>query len=106
MYRIAVIGDRDSIYGFAAAGAEVFPVIDTSQAVKKIASLVEEHYVVIYIVESLYCEIADQLQEYEEKTLPAIIPIPGVTGNNGLGIAQVKKFVERAVGADILFADK
>lgn len=34
---------------------------------------------------------------------PAIIPIPGVDGNFGIGIANVKKSVERAVGADILF---
>ena len=26
MYKIAVLGDRDSIYGFAALGLEVFPV--------------------------------------------------------------------------------
>ena len=26
MYKIAVLGDRDSIYGFGALGLEVFPV--------------------------------------------------------------------------------
>ena len=31
------------------------------------------------------------------------IPIPGVDGSFGIGIANVKKSVERAVGADILF---
>ena len=28
MYKIAVLGDRDSIYGFAALGLEIFPVQD------------------------------------------------------------------------------
>ena len=38
MYRAAVIGDRDSIYGFAALGLEVFPVTDSSWAPKRCAA--------------------------------------------------------------------
>ena len=37
---------------------------------------------------------------------PAIIPIPGVAGNTGIGIRDVKQSVEKAVGSDILFADQ
>ena len=33
---------------------------------------------------------------------PAIILIPGKSGSLGIGMANVKKSVERAVGADIL----
>lgn len=32
----------------------------------------------------------------------AIIPIPGVSGNTGLGMRMVKKSVEQAVGSDII----
>ena len=28
MYKIAVMGDRDSIYGFAALGLDTYPVTD------------------------------------------------------------------------------
>ena len=35
--------------------------------------------------------------------LPAIIPIPDRTGSSGKGMENVRKSVERAVGADILF---
>jgi V/A-type H+-transporting ATPase subunit F len=35
--------------------------------------------------------------------LPAIIPIPGVSANTGMGMRNVKKSVERAVGSDIIF---
>ena len=43
------------------------------------------------------------MDRYVSERTPAIIPIPGVDGNFGIGIANVKKSVERAVGADILF---
>mgnify|MGYP002798505339 CR=1 FL=1 len=36
--------------------------------------------------------------------LPAIILIPGVSGNTSAGINGVKKSVEQAVGSDILFS--
>ena len=101
MYRAAVIGDRDSIYGFAALGLEVFPVTDSEMGSKTLRRLAEGEYAVIYITEALEHE----LDHFRLQPLPAIIPIPGVTGNTGMGIKMVKKSVEQAVGSDIIFND-
>lgn len=103
MYKIAVMGDRDSIYGFAALGLDVFPQSDTSEAAKKLRNLAEENYAVIYITEALAVKLETEVDRYRERQIPAIIPIPGVTGNTGMGILNVKKFVEQAVGSDIIF---
>ena len=46
-----------------------------------------------------------ELDHFRLQPLPAIIPIPGVTGNTGMGIKMVKKSVEQAVGSDIIFND-
>ena len=43
-----------------------------------------------------------EIQKYRERTVPAIIPIPGVTGNTGVGMKNVSRSVEQAVGSDIL----
>ena len=101
MYRAAVIGDRDSIYGFAALGLEVFPVTDSEMGSKTLRRLAEGEYAVIYITE----ELEHELDHFRLQPLPAIIPIPGVTGNTGMGIKMVKKSVEQAVGSDIIFND-
>lgn len=103
MYRIAVIGDRDSIYGFAALGLDIFPVENGEDASTKLKTLCTGEYAVIYITESLMGEYEKELMHYREQQIPAIIPIPGITGNNGMGIAAVKQFVEKAVGSDIIF---
>ncbi|MEM1484052.1 V-type ATP synthase subunit F [Oscillospiraceae bacterium PP1C4] len=103
MYKVAVIGDRDSIYGFAALGLDTFPVTDTAEAAKKLRSLAEGEYAVIYITEALAAELETEVDRYRSARLPAIIPIPGVSGNNGMGIRNVKKSVEQAVGSDIIF---
>ena len=103
MYRVAVMGDRDSIYGFAALGLDTYPVAEQEEAAKTLKTLAEGQYAVIYITESLQSQLEAEIDRYENDYLPAIIPIPGVSGNTGKGIRNVKKSVERAVGSDIIF---
>lgn len=103
MYKIAVLGDRDSIYGFAALGLDTFPVTGKEQAAKTLKRLADGSYAVIYVTEALQAELLDEIDRYREERVPAIIPIPGVSGNTGMGMLNVKKSVEQAVGSDIIF---
>lgn len=105
MYKIAVLGDYDSIYGFATLGLDTFPVTDPAEAVKKLHQLCSGDYAVIYMTEGLAAKIEHEIEKYKEQTIPAIILIPGVSGNTGKGIEGVKKSVEQAVGSDILFSN-
>lgn len=103
MHKIAVIGDKDSIYGFSALGLSVFPANDAETGAKLIKKLANDNYAVIYITEALADLISDEIEKLSEAPLPAIILIPGVSGNTGKGILSVKKSVEQAVGSDIIF---
>ncbi len=105
MYKIAVIGAYDSIYGFAALGLDTFPVSDAQEGEKTLKRLAEGKYAVIYITEALAAELAHEISRYREQVLPAIIQIPGVSGNTGAGVESVKKSVEQAVGSDIIFSN-
>lgn len=102
MYKIAVLGDRDSIYGFGALGLEVFPIDDGETGAKTVRRLAEEDYAVLYITEALCAQIPQELERLRELPLPAMVPIPGLSGNTGMGMAMVKRSVEQAVGSDIL----
>lgn len=106
MYKIAVMGDRDSIYGFAALGLDIHPTADPVEAAKKLRRLAESGYAVIYITEALAAALEPEIERYRTQFVPAIIPIPGVSGNTGAGMAHVRKSVERAVGSDIIFNDE
>ena len=103
MYKVGVIGDKDSILGFKALGLDIFPVNNPEEAEKVLHRIVDEEYGVIFITEQHAVYINDAIEVYFEKDLPAIIPIPGNQGSLGIGMAGVKKSVEKAVGADILF---
>ncbi len=100
MYKVAVIGDADSICGFSAIGMASFPVKDETEAFDKLTELDDSDYGVIFVTENVYGKISE---EYERAaSLPAVIPIPGNTGNTGVGMRDVSKFVEMAVGSDII----
>lgn len=102
MYKIAVMGDRESIFGFSSIGLETFAVTDKVLAGKKLKELAQNNYAVIYITEALASEIKNEIEKYKDETTPAIILIPGVSGNTGEGMSSVSKSVERAVGSQIL----
>ena len=106
MYKIAVIGDYGSIYGFATLGLSICPVKTREEAKNKLKQLAEGKYGIIYITEAVAAEIKEEIEKYQEQVMPAIIQIPGVSGNTGAGVEGVKKTVEQAVGSDILFGNE
>lgn len=106
MYKIGVIGEKDAVMGFIALGFSVFPVENKEQAASILADLAEDQYAVIYITEQTAVNIENEINQYRESRFPAIIPIPGVQGSLGIGMLGVKRCVEKAVGADILFRDE
>lgn len=101
-----MMGDKDSILGFKAVGFKLFPVTEAGEAQNLLERLANEQYAVIYVTEQVAKDILPAIERYADRKFPAIIPIPGNQGSLGLGIQGVKKSVERAVGADILFRDE
>ena len=102
MYKIAVVGDKDSIYGFASLGLSIYPCDDAESASKTVRELAKGGFGVIYVTEELFELIPEEVEYYSDKPLPAIIPIPGVKGNTGIGMKNVSLSVEKAVGSDII----
>jgi len=84
-------------------GYQVLYCSSDEEAVETLKKIAEDGYAVIYVTESLLTALDKEVEKYREQILPAIIPIPGVSGNTGAGIANVKKLVEQAVGSDIIF---
>ena len=65
MYKAAVIGDYDSIYGFAALGLDVWPVKDDpSETAHLFRRLCEDSYAVIYITEALAETLESEIARY------------------------------------------
>lgn len=100
--KIAALGDKDLVTAFKAVGMDVYEAITAEEAQSQI-KILAKNYSVIFITEDLAEQIEDYLARYKAETYPIIIPIPSSAGANGYGILGIKKNVERAIGADLLF---
>ena len=105
MYKIGVIGDKDSVLGFKALGLSVFAVSNSEEAETVLDKIAKEGFAIIYVVEDMAIKMAAAIDKYKDYKYPAIIFIPGNQGGLGIGLRSVKKSVERAIGADILFKE-
>ena len=101
-YQIAVLGDKDSVMGFKALGLTVFPVESLDEVRSTLHHIAKEDYAVVYLTEQYAAQMEADVARYKDELTPAIILIPGKEGSLGLGMANIKKSIERAVGADIL----
>ena len=103
MYKIAVLGEKDSIIGFSALGLDVFPVEGPEDAQASFRRLAASgSYAIIYVTESFFEPLSSDIEKYKDSVTPAIILIPGSGGTLGLGQSALNLAVERAVGTNIL----
>lgn len=98
-WRIAVMGDRESVQGFMAVGFSVFETADDYEAdAAQLRKLASGGYAVIFVTEDIAIRMSDIIAKYKSRTLPAIISIPGREGTTGYGMQSLRESVERAVG--------
>ena len=102
MYKIAVVGDKDSILAFKALGIDVEIAYEAKEGRRKIDTLAENGYGVIFVTEQLASLIPETIERYNTKTIPAVILIPSNQGTLNIGMNQISKNIEKAVGSNIL----
>ena len=101
MYKIGVIGDRDSVLAFRAVGMDVKYADGQTEAVAALREFAASNYAVVFVTEHVAGIAEEEIDKYKESVMPAIIALPNNQGSTGLGMAGIRKSVERAVGADI-----
>ena len=106
MYKIGIIGRRDAVQGFMALGFAVREADSTADAARELHAMAKsQEYGVIFITENFATELEEEMAKYRDLPIPAIVSIPGQEGAMGYGMNNLRRAVERAGGADILFKD-
>jgi V/A-type H+-transporting ATPase subunit F len=103
MSSIAVVGDRDSIWGFKALGMEIHAVNSPEEALQTLRGLCTPEYGAIFITENYARQLGEEIDELEKfiTLSPSIVIIPGHQGSQGMGMQKVKAVVEKALGRNI-----
>ena len=104
MFKIAVLGERQTVVGFKALGLSVFPVADAEEAKRTFRKITrpEEEYAIIYVEESFAEALSREIDRFKDSPNPAVILIPGKDGSLGLGLSALNAAVERAIGSNIV----
>ncbi|OAT86992.1 V-type ATP synthase subunit F [Candidatus Arthromitus sp. SFB-turkey] len=102
MYKVGIVGDKDSIFIFKSLGLEIFPCERGEDAKKIIDKLALKNYAVIFVTENIVQQIMDVIDKYQKKYIPSVVLIPSSKGSLGIGIKKVNDNVEKAVGVNIL----
>lgn len=102
MYKIGVVGDKDSVLAFKAIGIDVYPVVEVEEAQKTIDRMAMDKYAVIFVTEQVAKNIEETIERYNREILPAVILIPSNQGSLNIGMQRIRDNVEKAVGVNIL----
>lgn len=103
MYKIGIIGERESVLCYMALGFAVFEAEDAQTAAAALHKAAKSgEYAVIFIEESFAAALSQEIARYRDDPIPAITVLPGKNGSMGMGAAALRDAMERAVGADIL----
>lgn len=106
MYKIGIIGARDTVLGFMALGFSVQEAADADEAGMRLVTMVKSgEYAVVFLTENYAQQLSELLAQYKDMPLPAVVSIPDAGGSTGYGMNLIRSAVERAVGADILFKE-
>lgn len=101
-HKIGVLGEPDSVMPFKLLGFDVRYIKNREETYMSVEEMIKEEYGAIYIEEKYARMIPDIIEKCFDKIYPAIIVIPSHSGSIGLGKEQIRQFVEKAVGQNIL----
>lgn len=103
MPKVAVLGQRDAVLGFKASGAVAFPADSPEEARKQLGVILQGDYAILLVTEEIAEILAKELEPLYDMPKPVVTILPDARKPRGVGMELLRKRVERAVGADILF---
>ena len=103
MYKIALMGNRETIIGFKLLGVSIFPVKKKEESVEILNKLVKEEYAVIFITEEIGCQIIEEIERLQKTSFASITIMPAKLEKKYLGLKILRRNIEKAIGTDILF---
>lgn len=102
MYKLAIIGDTDSVLAFQAVGMDAYLTepANAEEVLKK--QFRSGRYAIIFLSESLAGHTAEYLLQIGKEVFPAVTILPLGHENKNLGIERMRSICIRAVGTDLI----
>ncbi len=98
MEKVAVIGEEGLISGFAALGADVYPVQSAEEATRALTGAAEKNYRIVYITESWAEKTGEAVRALSRRLYPVVVIIPGRGQGGGRERDRLRAAAEKAIG--------
>lgn len=97
--KIAILGEKKSVLPFRALGADVF-CVKSERDMESIKTEMENgDFALVFIAEEIARKYQKHLEPLYERTMPALVVIPGAYGSWGRGAEDLTKSLARALGS-------
>jgi len=102
MSDICLIGEKDYILCFQGLGITTFTVKNIEEAEDRLNEAIQEKYKFIYLTETYAEGLMPWIKELSLEPNIAITIVPALKEKKNLGIGNLRKISEKAVGVDLI----
>jgi V/A-type H+-transporting ATPase subunit F len=103
MARVIALGPASEALPYAAMGAELREVPGPTEAGEALGELARDGSVALVLLgEGLAEQLAEEIAEFRDRSPAALLVLPASTGSRGLALVEMKKFLEHAIGVDLI----
>ena len=101
MSKIAIVGSREAVLCYLSVGFSVYFAEDGESAASGLDRAEKDGAEIIFVSP----EYADKIASYAGRFSPAVSVLPGTAEGSGGATLVMRRAVERAVGADIVYKE-
>ena len=103
MARIVALGPAEEAMPYLAMGAELRETPTAAELGEALAELSRDASVAVALVpESQAGAAAEEIAEFRSRSRAALLVLPVSAGSHGLALAEMKTFLEHAIGVDLI----
>lgn len=103
MSKIVAVGEEVLISGFKGIGAELISINSSNELGGVLERLTHDTAIsIIMVTETIAVNGLDAISRYREKNSAIILLIPAHTGSINLGLKEMRDYVKKTTGTDLL----
>jgi V/A-type H+-transporting ATPase subunit F len=103
MARIVALGPAEEVMPYLSMGAEVREAREAAALARALAEMARDRAVAaVLLPESCSALVAGAVADFRARSAAALLVLPDASGSRGLALGEMKRFLERAVGVDLI----
>ena len=103
MAKLVALGPAEEIMPYLAMGAEMREARGAAEVARSLAEISRDRAVAaVFLPESQAEGTGEAVTDFRSRSTAALLVLPGSTGSKGLALAEMKSFLERAIGVDLI----